>query len=172
MDTNLSQIWKQYHSTRFNSNSLELRYEDRCHAIKYFCTPNNAEIFASTGVDGIHYCTVPDLGDTIFVVTPMTSLDHHVFPVAHDLTEFLRLIVTLQGTTLIDQAPLFDKERFETLRQEGATANGDEAKRLCEIFNIEPLEGSPYDLIMDLYNNFDYSKIRYSREYYETLGLC
>ena len=101
----------------------------------------------------------------------MTSLDHHVFPVAHDLTEFLRLIVTLHGTTLIDQAPLFDKERFETLRKEVAPANEDEAKRLCQTFNVEPLEGSPYDLILDLYNNFDYSKIKFSREYYETLGL-
>ena len=81
------------------------------------------------------------------------------------------MIVTLRGTALVDQAPLFGKERFEALRQEQATANEDEAKRLCETFNIEPLEGSPYDLIMNLYNNFDYTKIKYSREYYETLGL-
>lgn len=171
MRTNLPQIWIQYHSARFTSDSLELRYEDPRKATHYFCTPVGGEIFASIGVDGIHYCTVPDLGDTIFVVTPMTSLDHHVFPVAHDLTEFLRLIVTLHGTTLIDQTPLFDKERFETLRKEVAPANEDEAKRLCQTFNVEPLEGSPYDLIMDLYNNFDYSKIKYSHEYYETLGL-
>ena len=171
MRTNLPQIWIQYHSARFTSDSLELRYEDPRKATHYFCTPVGGEIFASIGVDGIHYCTVPDLGDTIFVVTPMTSLDHHVFPVAHDLTEFLRLIVTLHGTTLIDQAPMFSKERFAELRQEQATANEDEVKKLCETFNIKPLEGSPYDLIMDLYNNFDYSKIKFSREYYETLGL-
>ena len=167
----LPQIRKHYHSAKFNSLSLGFRYEDPKKAAKYFCTPKKAKIFASIGVDGIHYCTIPDFGETVFAVTPMTSIEHHVFPVAHDLTEFLRLIVTLRGTGLIDQAPLFTKEHFEDLMREQADANEIEVKRLCETFNIEPLECSPYDLIMDLYNNFDYSKIEYSREYYETLGL-
>ena len=107
---------------------------------------------------------------TIKVVAAPSNTPH-VFPVANNFSEFLSLVATLRGTNLIDQAHLFSKERFETLRQEQATANEDEVKRLCETFNIEPLESSPYDLIMDLYNNFDYSKIKFSREYYETLGL-
>ena len=31
----------------------------------YYCTPQNAEILASSGVDGIHYCTVPQFGEMI-----------------------------------------------------------------------------------------------------------
>lgn len=150
---------------------MGFRYEDPKKAAKYFCTPKNAKIFASTGVDGIHYCTIPNFGETIFAVTPMTSLEHHVFPVAKDLTEFLRLIVTLHGTGLIDQAPLFSKDRFEEFMAELQNENKEEAERLCSAFDFEPLGSSPYDLIIDLYNNFDYSKIEYSREYYETLGL-
>ncbi len=29
----------------------------------------------------------------------------------------------------------------------------------------------PYDLVMDLYNSFDYEKIEFTAEYYDTLGL-
>lgn len=149
---------------------MALEYEDPSKAVHYFCTPVGAEIFASIGVDGVHYCTVPKLGETVFAVTPESS-DPYVFPVANNFTEFLRLVATLRGTNLIDQAHLFTKDRFETLMQEQATANADEVKKLCETFDIEPLECSPYDLLMELYNNFDYSKIKFSREYYETLGL-
>ena len=149
---------------------MALEYEDPRKAVHYFCTPVGAEIFASIGVDGVHYCTVPKLGETVFAVTPESS-DPYVFPVANNFTEFLRLVATLRGTNLIDQAHLFTKDRFETLMQEQATANADEVKKLCETFGIEPLECSPYDLLMELYNNFDYSKIKFSREYYETQGL-
>lgn len=149
---------------------MALEYEDPRKAVHYFCTPVGAEIFASIGVDGVHYCTVPKLGETVFAVTPESS-DPYVFPVANNFTEFLRLVATLRGTNLIDQAHLFTKDRFETLMQEQATANADEVKKLCETFDIEPLECSPYDLLMELYNNFDYSKIKFSREYYETQGL-
>ena len=170
MKTKSQQVWKKYHSEKFTSYPLALEYEDPRKAVHYFCTPVGAEIFASIGVDGVHYCTVPKLGKTVFAVTPESS-DPYVFPVANNFTEFLRLVATLRGTNLIDQAHLFTKDRFETLMQEQATANSDEVKKLCETFGIEPLECSPYDLLMELYNNFDYSKIKFSREYYETLGL-
>ena len=171
MDIKLSSIWKLYHSTKFNSLSLGFRYEDPKKAIKYYCTPKKAQIFASTGVDGIHYCTIPNFGEIVFAVTPLASLEHHTFPVAKDITEFLRLIITLHGTGLIDQAPLFAKDRFEEFMTESQNENKEEAKRLCSAFDLEPLCSSPYELIINLYNNFDYSKIEYSREYYETLGL-
>ena len=170
MKTKSQQVWKKYHSEKFTSYPLALEYEDPRTAVLYFCTPVGAEIFASIGVDGVHYCTIPKLGETVFAVTPESS-DPYVFPVANNFTEFLRLVATLRGTNLIDQAHLFTKDRFETLMQEQATANADEVKKLCETFGIEPLECSPYDLLMELYNNFDYSKIKFSREYYETLGL-
>ena len=35
----------------------------------YFCTPKGAKIIGYAGVDGIHYCTVRALGETIFAVS-------------------------------------------------------------------------------------------------------
>ena len=34
----------------------------------YYCTPKKAQIIASSGIDGIHYCTIPQFGEIIFAV--------------------------------------------------------------------------------------------------------
>lgn len=36
----------------------------------YYCTPKKAQIIASSGVDGIHFCTIPQFGEIIFAVSP------------------------------------------------------------------------------------------------------
>ena len=53
----------------------------------YFCTPVGARIIGWTGVDGIHYCTVPQFGDMIFAVSPMNFGDC-VHPIARDFEDF------------------------------------------------------------------------------------
>lgn len=169
---NRNDIWNQ---KKISFEKLGLRYEDGKSAARYFCTPKGAEIFASLGVDGIHYCTVPKLGETVFAVTPIPGGDRHVFPVANNKKEFLQLIVALCGINLIDQIPVFAKSRFEVLLRthlaENSAACAGELEILKKEFDLSPLETDPYDLVMDLYNNFDYSKIEFTPEYYDTLGL-
>lgn len=99
------------------------------------------------GMGGIHYCTIPGLGDSIFVVTPESCDEHYVFPVARDLREFLQLVAALDGTQLIDQIPLFGKEDFESALSEHKRICGDDAatdrERLEKTFELEPLARSP-----------------------------
>lgn len=165
-------IWDE---KRMSFEKLGLRYEDKKSAARYFCTPKGAEIFASLGVDGIHYCTIPKLGERVFAVTPMPLGDRFVFPVANSKKEFLQLIAALSGTFLIDQMPTLSRERFETLLRDHLANNSAdcaaELEKFKKEFDLTPLETDPYELVMGLYNSFDYEKIEFTKEYYETLGL-
>ena len=58
----------------------------------YYCTPKNAEIIASSGVDGIHFCTVKQFGEIIFAVSPM-NFGECVHPVARSFEDLLRLLL-------------------------------------------------------------------------------
>lgn len=165
-------IWNE---KRKSFEKLELRYEDKKSAVRYFCTPKGAEIFASLGVDGIHYCTIPKLGETVFAVTPMSLGDRHVFPVANSKMQFLQLVAALCGTFLIDQIPTLSKTGFEELLRDHLATDSadraDELEKLKKEFDLSPLELDPYELVMGLYNSFDYDKIEFTKDYYETLGI-
>ena len=56
----------------------------------YYCTPKKAKILANSGVDGIHYCTIPQFGEMIFAVSPMNFGDC-VHPIARSFEDLLRL---------------------------------------------------------------------------------
>lgn len=178
MDINSKKIketWSIYNKDRHNYFSLGLRYEDPRTAEEYFCTPKGAKIFASLGVDGIHYCTVPKHGDSIFVVTPEAGDDRYVFPVAKDICEFFQLISALHGTQLIDQIPMFGKDWLEA-ELASHIANEDAAYRVelsafKDRFDISPLGMSAYDLVMKRYREFDPDSIKYTSLYYDTLGI-
>lgn len=43
--------------------------------VTYYCTPRDAAIIGWAGVDGIHYCTIPEFGEMIFAVSPMNFGD-------------------------------------------------------------------------------------------------
>ena len=51
--------------------------------VAYYCTPKDAHIIGWAGVDGIHYCTIPEFGEMIFVVSPMNFGDC-VHPIARN----------------------------------------------------------------------------------------
>ncbi len=78
MDTDIKKTWDIYNKIKpQNSKS----------AVTYFCTPKEAKIFASMGVGGVHFCTISNHGDKIFVVSPEPCSKHHVFPVANNINE-------------------------------------------------------------------------------------
>lgn len=178
MDINAKKIketWSIYNKDRHNYFALGLRYEDPRDAVEYFCTPKGAKIFASLGVDGIHFCTVPKHGEEIFVVTPEACDDRYVFPVANDICEFFQLVSALHGAQLIDQIPLFGKDRFDA-ELVNHIANEDPAYRqelddFKDRFDISPLRISAYDLVMKMYREFDPDSIKFTSLYYDTLGI-
>lgn len=154
--------------------ALGLRYENSRKAVRYFCTPQKTRIFASLGVDGIHYCTIPHFGNTVFVVNPSASEGRYVMPVAENAAMFFSLIRTLHGTQLIDQMVSWDKETFrdawENLRSESDPAREQEWQSMCAAFSV-PDMADPYGYVHALCAAFDPADVPYTEEYYETLGL-
>lgn len=178
MDINAKKVketWAIYNKERPNYFSLGLRYEAPRSDVEYFCTPKGAKIFASMGLDGIHYCTVPRHGERIFAVVPDACDDCFVFPVAKDICEFFRLVAELHGTHLIDQIHSFERDQLDRELATLISNEDDTARRelseFRERFAVEPLGASAYDLVMGQYNDFDPDSIKFTPLYYDTLGI-
>ncbi len=166
----MKDIKKIYNKIKFSSLPLSLIYENTLTAEKYFCTPIGAKIFARLGVDGVHFCTVAGFGETVFAVNPSNCEGQQVFPVAHDLKEFLELVLTLGGAGLIDQIPLFTKEKIEKEQSNFLEQMKDDEAWRCDIerlkntFGIEMLTVSPYELVREISDSFDHSRLRFKKE--------
>ena len=155
-------------------SALGFTYEDPHRAVRYFCTPQNAEIFGSLGVDGIHYCTVPDLGEYVFMVIPMPADDRYVLPVADNMAHFFSLVAAMHGTQLMDQLVGWDRNMFDDalrcLLEEEDSHRAEELNAMLALIPCTPAE-DPYGEIRTRIDRFNPACIIYSAEYYETLGI-
>jgi len=147
-------------------NLSPLGLEQRSLLQRYFCTPIGARILFSTGVDGIHYCTVREQGDTIFVVDPSGTPGEYVHPVAANLADFVRLLLSCGGEAALSQAWFMSRERFDAFLIEDAP---DAARRavlddLAALTGLTPME-EPYAYIRRLQDGFAESSLRFGREY-------
>lgn len=155
-------------------SALGFTYVDPDRAVRYFCTPKGAEIFGSLGVDGIHYCTVPALGEYVFMVIPMPADDRYVLPVADNLVHFFSLVAAMHGTQLMDQLAGWDRNTFDdALRALFEEEDSGRAEELAAMLTLIPCTpaADPYGEIRARCDAFDPSCITYTPEYYETLGL-
>ena len=80
--------------------------------VTYYCTPRDAAIIGWAGVDGIHYCTIPEFGEMIFAVSPMNFGDC-VHPIAHSFEDLLRLLLSCGSMDALEQCYAWDEEQFK-----------------------------------------------------------
>lgn len=136
----------------------------------YFCTPKNAAYLGRAGVDGIHFCFIKGFGGMVFSVSPMNSYPDYVFPVAETFNDFLRLIISCGDTAAIEQAHFFDRGRFyaflDDIRAAADSSKTYAIKMLTEKQKLLPID-DPYAYIISLQQSFDYSKIKYTDEFYD-----
>ena len=145
---------------------------DRCGGdYTYFCTPVGADVFASPGVDGIHYCMIEGFGELIFAISPMNCPGEYVHPVAKSFDDFLRLLLVCDGDAAIEQCWQWSQEQFDQFmgEQQVLPETKEAAMRLMELTGLEPAE-LPYKYIRDLQKSFNYKSIPFSEEYYETVS--
>lgn len=137
----------------------------------YFCTPKDAVILGRAGVDGIHFCQIPDYGEMIFAVSPMEIAPDFVHPIAKDFTDFLRLLLACGDTAAIEQAWMWDEAAFTAFCHENTPSSQGRAalELLAEKLHLTPME-DPYGYLHDLQGNFDSDEIPYTDEYYDTIG--
>ncbi|MBE6896475.1 MAG: hypothetical protein E7477_05175 [Ruminococcaceae bacterium] len=137
---------------------------------EYFCTPKGADIIGFEGVDGIHYCFIRGFGETVFAVSPSNTPGDYVHPIARSFEDFLGLIVACKGTAAIEQAHGWDKAMFDDFveHSEPDTAKLSAIEKVSEKLPFNAII-DPYFYIKDLQSSFDYGKIKFNPDYYETL---
>lgn len=137
---------------------------------RYFCTPIGAVVFGWSGLDGIHFCKIRRFREMIFAVSPMNGPGEYVHPIARDFHDFLRLLITLGDTAMLEQAWMWDRSRFMSERK--AIAAGEDPARMETIrkltkkFSLTPIE-DPYNYIHTLQEKFDYTAIPFQSVFAE-----
>ena len=137
----------------------------------YFCTPLGAKVIGWAGVDGIHYCTIESQGETIFAVSPMNFGDY-IHPIAESFDVLLRMLLSCHSIDAMEQCYAWAEDQFTAfLIDYPATAEIQEKQdQIREIFKLDPMD-DVFGYIKQLQDNYDLSGIRYSEDYYETLGI-
>ncbi len=140
----------------------------------YFCTPVDAKIIGWE--NGIHYCFIRGYRDMVFAVNPETCVDRYVYPLAMNFKDFLRLILSCGSTTAVEQIIGWSKEQFERFVVSGDNAIRPEQQKVLDAvraaLKLKPMD-EPYEYVRSVQEQFEHcgSEIRYSNEYYDTLGL-
>ena len=139
---------------------------------QYFCTPIDSHIIGWEGCDGIHYCFIKKFNEMVFAVNPMTCCDYHVYPLAQNFEDFLRLLVSVHSTAMLEQIILLSRENFDNALNSDEQISFSSSPDVQQIItalqyslNIKPME-NPFEYVKELQNNFDYSQIPFKKEYY------
>jgi len=169
----MENLYKRYRELEIDGEWIGLSEEKDSEP--YFCTPIGAEIIGWD--NGIHYCFIEDFGDMVFCVNPETCCDYNVYPIAKNFHDFLRLIAAAGNTNTLQQVILWDRKGYEDFiasPEEREYANRAEVTaeldKIRKELDIVPME-NPFEYIKQLQSGFAYEKIRFSNDYYDTLGL-
>jgi len=123
----------------------------------YPTTPDNAVIFATTGMDGAHYCMVED-GDkmNIYIVEPCGVVPDRVCLIGHSISEMLSYGLAIMPMLFSDVFDLekdeFLKElkhaRYEWMREINSKRFKDDLNALEKIYPIKEFSASEvYDIL-------------------------
>ena len=135
--------------------------------VTYYCTPKGAEIIGWAGVDGIHYCTIPEFGEMIFAVSPMNFGDC-VHPIARSFEDLLRLLISCGSMDALEQCYAWDEEQFKAFLIDCPATEEQQTvlDALQTEFGLEPIEDA-FTYVKGLQAEFDLSQIPYTEEYYD-----
>lgn len=140
----------------------------------YFCTPRGMTVLGWEGCGGIHFGRIRGYGDMVFAVNPIPAGDRYIRPLAHSFRDFLRLLLACGSTTALEQMGDWTREQYDAwLRapENAVTAEGRAVlSRIAAAFRLTPME-DPFGSVKEIQASFDGGKLRYTDEYYDTLGL-
>lgn len=156
---------KSFKKKKIDLSSLGFIQND--HFENYYCTPKNAKIIAASGVDGIHFCTIPQFGEMIFAVSPMNFGDC-VHPIARNFEDLLRLLLDCGDVTALEQCYAWDEEQYKAFIRDCSISDAQQAvlndlKYKC---CLEPIENF-FEYVKQLQSEFDLSQIPYTEDYYD-----
>lgn len=138
----------------------------------YFCTPINAKAIGFEGC--VMYCFIDGYGETVFSCNPESCAKRNVYPLARNFDDFISLILACGSANPVEQIVWMNKQQFVQHLQDETGSQTTEQKELLSLlekeFCIVAME-NPYEYVKELQSDFDYSKIQYSDEYYDVLGI-
>lgn len=137
------------------------RYEN------YYCTPRDAEILGCAGVDGIHYCTVPGFGETVFAVSPMNFGDC-VHPIARSFEDLVSMLLFCGDMAALEQCYAWDEDQFRAFLADCPPSSRRQAvlDTLAGELGLSPMENT-FEYIKTLQAEFDLSAIPYTEDFYD-----
>ena len=98
---------------------LELEPETGEDPVRYFCTPENAELIG-WGSSGTHFVLLPG-DEAVYCVEPeLAGEGIFVLPVGADFREFLSHLLFCRGTSPLAQIFMLDEARFRKLLKDNA----------------------------------------------------
>jgi len=148
----------------------------------YLCTPVNAVTFATIGVDGIHFCIIPEINDLtrecspVYVISPM-MFDNEVNIVAKNFYDFISLVIKIKDASRLECISYFNYLPEGSFLEGTQNEEPDESYEaevnaaiaaLSEAFHGNLREiNDVYAYVKKLQAETDLSTIQYSDEYYE-----
>ena len=168
-----------FFSLPLDFSMLELEPETGADPVRYFCTPENAELLG-WGSSGTHFVLLPG-DEAVYCVEPeLAGEGTFVLPVGADFREFLSHLLYCKCTSPLAQIFMLDEVQFRKLLKDNAAntwpgCEADLQRRDASLalaagtFHIQPRD--PFQRVKDLQASFDPSVLEFSDEYYDTLGL-
>lgn len=170
---------KTFFGLPLDFSMLELEPETGADPVRYFCTPENAEIIG-WGSCGTHFVLLPG-DEAVYCVEPeMAEEGTFVLPVGADFREFLSHLLYCKCTSPLAQIFMLDATRFRKLLEdndantwpgceEDFKSRDASLDLLAETFHIWSRD--PFQRVKELQTGFDPSVLNFSDAYYDTLGL-
>ena len=166
----MATVFEQYEALNIDGSLISLeQVEEIC---PYFCYPTNAK---AIGVEGcIMYCFIDGYGETVFACNPESCADIYVYPLAKSFDDFMCLILACGSANPVEQIVWMNKKQFEQHLQDEKEIQTTEQKKLLSFLEKElhiVAMDDPFEYVKELQSDFDYSKIQFSDEYYDVLGI-
>lgn len=166
----MSSLFEKYCHLFVNGEVISLEQQNTY--VPFFCYPINARPIGFEGC--VMYCFIDGYGDMVFAANPESCADQYVYPLAESFEDFMRLILCCGTANPIEQIVWMDKQQFAQHLQEEKKNQTQQQKQLLNLLarelNLIPIE-TPFEYVKAIQSNFNDSKIKYSDEYYEVLGI-
>lgn len=170
---------KTFFGLPLDFSMLELEPETGADPVRYFCTPENAEIIG-WGSCGTHFVLLPG-DEAVYCVEPeLAEEGTFVLPVGADFREFVSHLLYCKCTSPLAQIFMLDATRFRKLLEdndantwpgceEDFKSRDASLDLLAETFHIRSRD--PFQRVKELQTGFDPSVLNFSDAYYDTLVL-
>lgn len=158
-------MYQTFRNMKIDHGAIGL--EQREAGTPWFCTPRGAEIIGWAGVDGIHYCRIPEFGEMIFAVSPM-NIGEYVHPVARNFRELLCMLLVCGDMAALEQCYAWEVEQYKAFLTDYPATAAQRAvlDALRDAFGLEPA-ADVFNRVKELQKDFDLSAIPYTEDYYD-----